>query len=139
MPSPTIFFNSVASEASGGVASSSDRSVGLKQPVGLRRQLFILVLLFTFVAKHKRKRSMKGYLKGNIDEGLALGALASRTLVGNVWDESPEQDTLISSIEVIWTLDNLRPPQGPILFGVAHSDYSDTEIEAVIENSGSWD
>ncbi len=82
---------------------------------------------------------MKTYLKGSIDENLALGTLASKTLVGDTWDESPEEKTLISSIEVSWSLDQLTHPQGPILFGIAHSDYSDAEIEEVIENLGSWD
>ncbi len=82
---------------------------------------------------------MKGYLKGNIDESLDLGTLATKTLVADTFDESPEETTLISSIVAIWSLDNLTAGQGPIIFGVAHSDYSDAEIEAVIENQASWD
>ena len=85
------------------------------------------------------RRSMAGYLKGNIDESLSLGTLASKTLVGDTWDESPEEQTLISSIVCTWTLDNVGAAQGPILFGIAHSDYSDSEIEAVVESVASWD
>jgi len=29
--------------------------------------------------------------------------------------------------------------QGPIVVGVAHSDYSDSEVEAWFENTGSWE
>lgn len=29
--------------------------------------------------------------------------------------------------------------EGPIVVGVAHSDYTDAEIEEVLENVGSWD
>ncbi len=87
----------------------------------------------------RRRRSMKGYLKGNIDESLSLGTLATKTLVADTWDESPEEKTLISSIVCTWSLDNITPGQGPLIFGVAHSDYSDAEIEAVIENQASWD
>ncbi len=36
-------------------------------------------------------------------------------------------------------MDELTNPQGPIVFGVAHSDYTDAEIEEVIENTASWD
>ncbi len=82
---------------------------------------------------------MRGYLKGNVDEDLSLGTLAPDTLVADTWDESPEEQTLISSIVCTWSLDNLTGSQGPIIFGVAHSDYSDAEIEAVIENQASWD
>ncbi len=82
---------------------------------------------------------MKGYLKGNVDEDLSLGTLAPKTLVADTWDESPEEKTLISSIVCTWALDQLSSTQGPITFGVAHSDYSDAEIEAVLENAASWD
>ncbi len=82
---------------------------------------------------------MRNYLKGNIDEQLSLGTLAADTLVGDTFDESPEQDTLITSIECLWMLENLTPGQGPLIFGVAHSDYADSEIEEVIENQASWD
>ncbi len=86
-----------------------------------------------------KRRSMHGYLKGNINETLSLGTLASETLVAANFDESPEETTLISSIVATWSIDLLTAGQGPILVGVAHSDYSDAEIEAVIENLASWD
>ncbi len=82
---------------------------------------------------------MRGYLKGNIDETLSLGTLASKALVADTWDESPEEKTLISSIVATWAIDNITAGQGPLIFGVAHSDYSDAEIEAVLENQASWD
>ncbi len=90
------------------------------------------------MGKHKgRKRGR--YLRGRIDEGLSLGTLASKTLVSDTWDGSVTERTLVSSIVSTWMIDNLASGQGPLLFGVAHSDYSDAEIEAVIENAGSWD
>ncbi len=84
----------------------------------------------------KRRRR---YLKGNVDEKLSLGTLAATTLIGDVFDETVNERCLVSSLVASYSLDNLTPPQGPILFGVAHSDYSDAEIEEVIENTGSWD
>ncbi len=101
----------------------------------------VVIALFVVGAAKRRgsRRSMKGYLKGNVDEELNLGTLASKTLVADTWDESPEEKTLISSIVTTWSLDGIVSGQGPIIFGVAHSDYSDTEIEAVIENQASWD
>ncbi len=101
--------------------------------------MIIGVLIPLGMAQRGRGRSMKGYLKGNVDESLSLGTLASKTLVGDTWDESPEEETRISSIVCTWSLSNLTSGQGPIVFGVAHSDYSDAEIEAVIENLASWD
>ncbi len=82
---------------------------------------------------------MAKYLKGNVDENTILGTLAAATLVTTVFDETPEQDVRVSSIDAIYALDNLVAGQGPIIFGVAHSDYTAAEIEAVIENAESWD
>ncbi len=87
----------------------------------------------------KKGRNMKGYLKGNIDELLQLGTLGATTLISTDFDESPEEKTFISSIVATYALDGLVAGQGPILFGIAHSDYTSAEIEAVIENTGSWD
>ncbi len=110
--------------------------------------LEILVLLATiylivgaFPKKGRGRRSMSGYVKGNLDEELALGALASITLVGVALDETMVEAGRISSLVAAWALGDWTAGagDGPITFGVAHSDYSDAEIEEVIENTGSWD
>lgn len=82
---------------------------------------------------------MRGYLKGNVEENLSLGTLASGALVSDTWDEAPDEKTLISSIVCTWSLDNLTIGQGPLVFGVAHSDYTDLEIDEVLDSTGSWD
>ncbi len=89
------------------------------------------------MAKNKMPRGT--YLKGNIDEALSLGTLAASALIGDTWDETVNEKTFCSSIVVNWMVDNITSPQGPIDFGVAHSDYSDAEILEVIQNAGSWD
>ncbi len=81
---------------------------------------------------------MGKYIKGNIEENLDLGTLASKTLIADTFDETVEERTFLSSIVVSWSLDQLTAPQGPISFGVAHSDYSDAEIEQVLEAVASW-
>ncbi len=83
---------------------------------------------------------MGGYIKGNIDENLSLGTLAPATLVSVVFDETVNEKALLSSIVANWSLINMTESgaDGPIMVGVAHSDYSDAEIEAVIEATGSW-
>ncbi len=82
---------------------------------------------------------MAGYYKGNVDESLGLGTLASRTLLSDTWDETVNEKSLISSFIATFAIDQLTGPQGPLTVGVAHSDYSDTEIEDVIEAAGTWD
>ncbi len=81
---------------------------------------------------------MKGYLKGNVNEELTLGTLAAKTLISTTFDESVEERTLVSSVVATYSLDSLTSPQGPIIFGIAHGDYTDAEIEEVIENIQSW-
>ncbi len=79
------------------------------------------------------------YLKGNINESLALSNLASGALVADTWDEVVNEKTLVSSIVVTWSVDELVLAQGPLEFGVAHSDYTDAEILEVLAVTGSWD
>ncbi len=82
---------------------------------------------------------MGKYIRGRVDEELALGTLATKTLVGTTFDETVNERTLVSSIESIWSLRDFTAGEGSIVVGVAHGDYSDAEIEEVIENAGSWD
>ncbi len=82
---------------------------------------------------------MNGYVKGIVNKTLALGGLATKTLIGDTFDNVTIERMLCSSLVATYTIDDLLAGQGPILFGVAHSDYDAAEIEAVIENTGSWD
>ncbi len=83
---------------------------------------------------------MGRYLRGNVDEFMQLGTLAAVTLLSALFDETVDEKTLVSSIVATWTLGNWTPiaNAGPIMFGVAHSDYTDAEIEAYIEATSSW-
>ncbi len=93
------------------------------------------------MAKHPRKRRPKGrYLKGQVDEGKSLSTLAAVTLLSDTFDESVEERTRISSLVATWSLTDFTSSaaSGPVVVGVAHSDYSDAEIEAYIEVTTSW-
>lgn len=83
---------------------------------------------------------MGRYIRGRVDEELALGTLAAKTLIGTTFDETVVDRTLVSSIKAVWSLQNFTAiaGDGPIMVGVAHGDYSDAEIEEVLENTGSW-
>ena len=106
-------------------------------------EILVILALFTVLAAKKGRRSgrrMTGYLKGNVEEQLALGStLAANTLIATDFDEVVTERKLCSSIVATYDLANLVAGQGPILFGIAHSDYTAAEIEEVIENTGSWD
>lgn len=82
---------------------------------------------------------MAKYIRGNIAEDVALGTLASRTAV---LESTPTvvDTTRVTSIKVLYTLSGLTPAanSGPIMVGVAHSDYTLAEVEEFIELASSW-
>ncbi len=84
---------------------------------------------------------MSRYIRGNVDEDLDIATLAAKTLVGANFDEQLSESGIISSLVSTWTLIDWTQAAdvGPLHVGIAHSDYSDAEIEAVIETAGSWD
>ncbi len=91
--------------------------------------------------KYQRRFPSRGkYLRGTIDEELDLGTLASRTLVSVLMDESVTETTWLSSIRSTYSVSGWTPATdvGPLMVGVAHSDYTDAEIEQVIESTQSW-
>lgn len=92
------------------------------------------------MAKHTARKSFRKYLKGNVDETLGLGTLAAQTLTGTDYDESVNERTFISSHKATWSISDWTPGAGigPVLVGIAHGDYTNAEVEEVIENTGSW-
>lgn len=84
---------------------------------------------------------MRSYIRGRVNEELDLGTLAAKTVVGGNFDETTTDPVLCSSIVVTVALRDFTPVNnaGPIQVGIAHSDYSDPEIEACLEATGSWD
>ncbi len=102
----------------------------------------ILMALVVMMAKGRRprKRSMGRYVRGNIAENIALGTLAANTTLLSATDTVNER-TRVSSIVCTYSLAGFTPIEnaGPILVGIAHSDYSVAEVEAWIELQTGWD
>ncbi len=88
------------------------------------------------MVKHKGRRAP--ILKGNVGEVQALGTLASNTLIGSLFDEVVNERSFLLSLNAIWSIEDLVAGDGPVLVGVAHGDYTDAEVEEVIENANSW-
>ncbi len=107
----------------------------------------ILVLLLLAAAaiamarKGRARRKFRRYLKGRIDFELALGTLGGNTLTLGKETNTLTESAWLSSIKATWALIDFSPgtQDGPLWVGVAHSDYTSTEIEEFIEESGSWD
>ncbi len=103
--------------------------------------VIVVAIAFMLLArKGKGRRRMGRYIRGNVDETLALTTLASRTLISANFDDTVTERTLLSSIVASWSLSGMTAGDniGPVLMGVAHSDYSSAEIEAWVENFQGW-
>ncbi len=104
--------------------------------------LVVMAAIAIMMAKHpKRRRRMGRYIRGDMDEQLSLGTLAAKTAVKGNFDQTVNERSLISSIVATWAMTSFTKStgDGPIMVGVAHSDYSAAEIEETLEASGSWD
>ncbi len=83
---------------------------------------------------------MRLYVKGIIKETFALGTLAGQALVSGTVSDTLGEVSTITSIVCRYSMRSYTPADddGPILVGFAHADYSDAEIEEVIEIADSW-
>ncbi len=88
----------------------------------------------------RARRGMGKYIRGNVDEVVNMATLSSRTVVVQNFGETVNERTRVTSLVGRWSLDDLTPlaNQGPIMCGLAHSDYTAAEVEEWIENTGSW-
>lgn len=88
----------------------------------------------------RRRKNFGKYMKGQVHEELALGTLNGDTLIAQVMSDNVTERTRISSLVATYSLEavTVSVNDGPIMVGIAHSDYSDAEIEAWIENANSW-
>ncbi len=102
--------------------------------------VIVITIVLLGLAKRGRGRKMGKYIRGRVDEELTMTTLAAKTLVSTIFASTVNERTLVSSIVARWSLRDFTPGSmdGPIMVGVAHSDYSDSEIEEVIENTGTW-
>lgn len=84
---------------------------------------------------------MNGYVKGRVDGELSLGTLAGQTLVGVNLSDVMTESGIITSLVATWALKELTEAagDGPITVGIAHSDYTDAEIQENILVSNGWD
>ncbi len=83
---------------------------------------------------------MGRYIRGQVNEKLALGTLGPLTLISAIFDNTVTERALLSSIVVSYNLSEytVAAGDGPVMVGVAHSDYTDAEIEAFLENVATW-
>ena len=76
-------------------------------------------------------------LRGAVDSQLSVNNLAANSLTTIAGTTAPQR-TLVMSLDLAVRAANGVSTEG-VRVGVAHSDYSDAEIEEWIENAGGWD
>ncbi len=100
--------------------------------------ILLLLSLAAVAAARKGRGGRRGISKARFNDELSLGALSGNVLVGTTSsDLTPDEDTFVVSMDVTVGIYNHTVQEGPLTFGVAHSDYSDAEIEQWFENSNS--
>ncbi len=102
-------------------------------------ETIILIVALLMLAKARRRRYRR-YIRGVVDESLILTTLGGTTVTSVIFDETVSDRCFISSIDATYSLSNWTAiaDVGPIVVGVAHSDYTPAEIESWIESTGLW-
>ncbi len=70
---------------------------------------------------------------------LALLTTAGNTVVSGALADTVVDRVWLSSMDIRSALRNVTVGEGPIVYGVAHGDYTAAEIEECLEAVGSWD
>ncbi len=98
-------------------------------------------LLVSAAKRRGSGRKFTRYIRGNIDNDFSLGTLAGSTAILSANVDAVNERTWVSSMSATWTMSGYTVADnvGPIEVGVAHGDYSLTEIEEWIELNTGWD
>ncbi len=97
------------------------------------------VIIFVIMAKHGKGRRypplrVLPYSVSAAAGTLANGAVATATVANTV-----DQRMWFMSQECTWGIRDFTAGEGPIVVGVAHSDYTAAEIEECLEAQAAWD
>ncbi len=89
----------------------------------------------------KRRTDMSRYLRGEVTERLDIGSLASKVAIKTDFSDPVVERFRVSSLVATYSMDDFTKgaDKGPILVGIAHSDYLVSEIEQFVEQLSSWD
>ncbi len=102
--------------------------------------LLTLVLLLGLAKRGKRRRKFRRYIRGTINEILSFSGLAASAIVTADFQDTVDDTTWVSSVKATYALNShtQNRSSGPYLIVLAHSDYTDAEIEQWIELAGNW-
>ncbi len=102
--------------------------------------MLLMAATMIVVGAARKRRRFRRYLRGNINLDIALSTLVGNSGVSKDASDNVQEKAWLSSVKLSWAMDDLTDAagEGPVLCGVAHSDYLLAEIEEWIENTGSW-
>ncbi len=86
-----------------------------------------------------KKRGYKGYRKLPFTNNVAGGTLAADDVTITALTEVMTEERRVLSIDTTVAMQGLTAGDGPLQYGVAHSDYTAAEIEEALEAAGAWD
>ncbi len=89
------------------------------------------------MVKHGKRRKGRLFVP-RIDSEVAFSGLATDDLVAVALTSVLDQECWANSMDVVCSLSDMTAGDGPVLVGVAHSDYSAAEIEEWLEETSSW-
>ncbi len=75
----------------------------------------------------------------NVDEAMALGTLALNDVIIKAMTQTATEAWRCLSLNGVWSLKGGTSGEEPIVFGVAHGDYTAAEIEEYLEQEGTMD
>ncbi len=98
--------------------------------------IFITLIAMLAMARSPRRRRRWTANMQNVNTFslLALLTTATSTLISADLLPPGDNEFRLLSIKGLWAIRDLTVGQGPIMIGVAHSDYSNVEIEEYLEN-----
>ncbi len=90
--------------------------------------VFVAMAILIVLAGRRRYRR---YLRGNIDFTMALGTLGPATVISGTVADTVVEKAWCSSVKASYAMSGFTAAagDGPLVVGVAHGDYTSTEIE----------
>ncbi len=85
------------------------------------------------------KSRRKGYRYLPVDQTFPIGNLTTKDVIADDLNSSVDQDTFMVSADLVWGTEDFTIGEGPLVVGLAHSDYTSAEIEECLEALASWD
>lgn len=101
----------------------------------------LIIMISIMMAKGRRRggaRRMSKYIRGVVDEDAAVGALATQVVILSPFSETVSETMRVSSVVATWALEGHTAGEGPLIFGVSHSDYTAAEVQEYLDVVDSW-